>query len=294
LNVRLKTRSGALTLFAELLAEGSVVTPDTAMDEAEYVALDVETTGNTPFLVIEIGAERFRLSGTLSFFDTLVEARAPINRYAQARHQIDRAMLVGAPGFGDARSAFLRFARGAVLVEHSHDAFDTYLVGRGLKQPLEHPIVDTSALARLVLELPGGQTPGLARVVEELGLDVSPAHAALGDAQATAAVFRELVARGRERFGWTRLGDILEVLPRPAIDRSRIEPGAPPPSRRGSSGGRAAGAPGPTGQPRSGAPAATPGATSPARSGRRGRSSRRRRSGSSGSPGGSPGESPGA
>jgi DNA polymerase III alpha subunit (gram-positive type) len=293
--MRLKSRSGAETLYAELLAESTAVTPDTPLDEAEYVALDVETTGNTPFLVIEIGAERFRLTGPLSLFDTLVEARAPINRYAQERHQIDRAMLVGAPGFGDARAAFLRFARGSVLVEHSHDAFDTYLVGRGLKQPLEHPVIDTSALARLVLDLPGGQTPGLARVVEALELDVSPEHAALGDAQATAAVFRELVARGREKFGWNRLGEIVEALPRPTIDRSRIEPGSKPlPSRRGSSGGRAAGAPGPTGQPRSDAPGATPGATSPARSARRGRSSRRRRSGSSGTPGGSPGAGPGA
>ena len=263
----------------------------------------METTGNRPFLVIEIGAERFRLDATLSLFDTLVEARAPINRYAQQRHQIDRAMLVGAPGFSDARSAFLRFARGSVLVEHSHDAFDTYLVGRGLKEPLEHPIVDTSALARLVLDLPGGQTPGLARVVEALELDVSPAHAALGDAQATAAVFRELVARGRERFGWSQIGDLLSVLPRPEIDRSRIAPGAQPPrqrggrpegpgagsvSRRGSSAGPAGDAPGPTARPRADAPAATPGATSRGRSGRRGRSSRRRRSGSSGSPGGSP------
>src|SRR5205085_228749 len=76
-------------------------------------------------------------------------------------------------------------------------------------------------------------TPGLARVVEALELDVSPAHAALGDAQATAAVFRELVARGRERFGWSQIGDLLSVLPRPEIDRSRIAPGAQPPRQRG-------------------------------------------------------------
>lgn len=278
-------------MFEELAWEPAPVTPETRLEEAEYVALDVETTGNRPFLVIEIGAERFRLGGTLSLFDTLVESRAPINRYAQERHQIERHMLVGAPGFRETRAAFLRFARGAVLVEHSHDAFDTYLVGRGLPRPLEHPIVDTSALARLVLDLPGGQTPGLARVVEELGIEANPAHAALSDATATAAVFRELVARARERFGWTRLAEMLEALPRPEIDRSKIEPGA---SRKATSAGRAAGARGQTDQPRSAAPAETPGATSRGRTGRRGRSSRRRRSDSSGSPGATPGESLGA
>ena len=216
--VRWETAGGA-----EQDGWGPVAELDTPLDEAEFVALDVETTGNAPFLVLEIGAERFRLSATLSLFDTLVDCRAPINSYARRRHQINREMLAGAPGFADARQAFLRFARGAALVEHSHDAFDTYLIGRGLKQPLEHPVFDTSALARLILGLPTGQTPGLAAVVTALEVDAVPAHSALSDAQATAAVFRELVARARPRSGWRTLGDLMGVLERPAIDRSALE-----------------------------------------------------------------------
>jgi DNA polymerase III subunit epsilon len=201
----------------------ATVDPAQPLDEVEFVALDVETTGNSPFLVLEIGAERFDLRRPLSEFDTLVDCRAPINTYARRRHQIYREMLAGAPGFADARRAFLQFARGTALVEHSHDAFDTFLIGRGLKQPLRHPVIDTSALARLILGLPSGQTPGLAAVVAELGVDATPAHAALSDAQATAAVFRELVRRGRERFPWENLGDLLAVLERPSIDRSALE-----------------------------------------------------------------------
>jgi DNA polymerase III alpha subunit (gram-positive type) len=281
--ILLKPRGAEPTRFDGPLTYGEAAELNTPLEAAQYVALDIETTGNRPFLILEIGAERFALSGPLAFFDTLVDCRAPINPYARRRHQIDRSMLVGAPGFGDARSAFLRFARGAVLVEHSHDAFDTYLLGRGLRSPLEHLIIDTSALARLVLDLPTGQTPGLVRVVEELELDTVPEHAALGDARATAMVFRELIQRGRERWGWTTVGEIVALLPRPAIDRSRIETGrSAAVSRTGSSAGRAEDAPARTGQPRSGAPAATPGATSPAPRGRRGRSSRGRRSGSSG------------
>ena len=278
----LKPRGAAAPVpWEEIAVDAPEVRPDTRLEDAQFVALDVETTGNAPFLVLEIGAERFRLEGTLSFFDTLVDCRAPINPYARKRHQIDRSMLIGAPEFKDARRAFLRFAYGAVLVEHSHDAFDTWLVGRGLESPLEHPIIDTTALARLVLELPKGQTPGLARLVEVLELDVSPAHAALGDARATAMVFRALIARASATLGWKTVGDVLTALPRPVVDRTRGGS-----SRRGSSGDRARGAPALTAQPRSTAPAATPRATSPARNARRGRSSRRRRSGSSGSPGG--------
>jgi DNA polymerase III epsilon subunit-like protein len=60
-------------------------------------------------------------------------------------------------------------------------------------------------------------------VVAELGVDASPAHAALSDAQATAAVFRELVQRGRERFGWETVGEVQAVLVRPDVDRSALE-----------------------------------------------------------------------
>ena len=280
--VLLKPRgAGQPVPWEEIAVDAPEVRPTTRLDEAQFVALDVETTGNAPFLVLEIGAERFRLDGPLSFFDTLVDCRAPINPYARRRHHIDRSMLIGAPEFRDARRAFLRFAHGAVLVEHSHDAFDTWLVGRGLESPLQHPIIDTSALARLVLELPKGQTPGLASLVQELGLDVTPAHAALDDARATAVVFRALITRARARLGWSTVGEVLALLPRPVVDRTG-------PSQRASAAGRAPGARGPTGPPRSAAPAATRRVTSPAPSARRERSSRRRRSGSSGSPGGSP------
>jgi len=279
----LKPRGAAeLVPWEEIAVDAPEVGPGTPLGDAQFVALDVETTGNAPFLVLEIGAERFRLDRTLSFFDTLVDCRAPINPYARKRHHIDRSMLIGAPEFKDARRAFLRFAQGAVLVEHSHDAFDTWLVGRGLESPLEHPIIDTTALARLVLDLPKGQTPGLARLVEELAVDITPAHAALDDARATAMVFRELIRRAREKLGWAVVGDVLSALPRPVVDRT-------PPSRRGSAaaGSQSPDARGRTAPPRSAAPPVTPRATSRAPSGRRGRSSRRRRSGSSGSPGGS-------
>ena len=277
--VFLKPRGAAeLVPWDEIAVDAPEVGPQTPLDEAQFVALDVETTGNAPFLVLEIGAERFRLEATLSFFDTLVDCRAPINPYARKRHHIDRSMLIGAPEFKDARRAFLRFAQGAVLVEHSHDAFDTWLVGRGLESPLEHPIIDTTALARLVLDLPKGQTPGLARLVEALEVEITPAHAALDDARATAMVFRALIARARTSLGWSVVGDVLAALPRPVVDRTA-------PSRRASAGGQAPGARGRTAPPRSAAPAATPRATSRAPSARRGRSSRRRRSGSSGSPG---------
>src|SRR5207247_4449217 len=122
----LKPRGAAAPVpWEEIAVDAPEVGPLTPMDEAQFVALDVETTGNSPFLVLELGAERFTLDQTLSFFDTLVDCRAPINPYARRRHQIDRSMLIGAPGFKDARRAFLPFARGAVSGEPSTPDFAT-------------------------------------------------------------------------------------------------------------------------------------------------------------------------
>src|SRR5256886_13485776 len=161
--------------WEEIAVDAPEVGPQTSLDDAQFVALDVETTGNAPFLVLEMGAERFRLDSTLSFFDTLVDCRAPINPYARKRHHIDRSMLIGAPVFKDARRAFLRFAHGAVLVEHSHDAFDTWLVGRVLESPLEHPVFYTTELARLVLGIPKGQVPRPGRHGTGLVVVITPA-----------------------------------------------------------------------------------------------------------------------
>src|SRR5438105_9079407 len=137
--------AAALVPWEEIAVDAPEVSGQTPLEAAQFVALDIETTGNAPFLVLEIGAERFHLSGPLSFFDTLVDCRAPINPYARKRHHIDRSMLIGAPEFKDARRAFLRFALRAVLVEHSHDAFDPRLVGRRLQSPPDQPSADRAA-----------------------------------------------------------------------------------------------------------------------------------------------------
>src|SRR5438034_750349 len=82
----LKPRGASqLVPWEEIAVDAPEVGRETLLQDAQFVALDVETTGNAPFLVLEIGAERFRLDGTLSFFDTLVDCRAPINPYARER-----------------------------------------------------------------------------------------------------------------------------------------------------------------------------------------------------------------
>jgi len=62
----LKPRGAAQPVpWEEIAVDAPEVGPQTKLDDAQFVALDVETTGNAPFLVLEIGAERFKLDGPL-------------------------------------------------------------------------------------------------------------------------------------------------------------------------------------------------------------------------------------
>jgi len=130
---------------------------------------------------------------------------------------------------------FRGFAQGAVLIEHSADAFDTRLLGRTMGRPLDADNVDTSRLAGKLWGL--RDTIGLERLCAELGVSHRRPHHALADAEATAACFLALLQRGREQFGWNTLGDLLRDG-QPPPPRFPV-PGAPERGgrRRGAGGG---------------------------------------------------------
>ena len=180
---------------------------ETAIDELRFVALDCETTGQTPHRLVELGAVAFTLDRHLCSFETLVHSNDRINPHARRLHGISPAVLAGAPPADDVVDRFRRFAAGAVLVEHSADAFDTRLLGRTIGRPMDADNIDTSRLAGKLWGL--RDTIGLERLCAELGVSHRRPHHALADAEATAACFLALLQRGREEFGWNTLGDLL-------------------------------------------------------------------------------------
>lgn len=180
---------------------------ETPIEALRFVALDCETTGQTPHRLVELGAVAFTLDHHLCSFETLVHSNDRINPHARRLHGISQAVLAGAPPADDVVDRFRRFAEGAVLVEHSADAFDTRLLGRTIGRPLDADNVDTSRLAGKLWGL--RDTIGLERLCAELGVTHRRPHHALADAEATAACFLALLQRGREQFGWNTLGDLL-------------------------------------------------------------------------------------
>jgi DNA polymerase-3 subunit epsilon len=242
---------------------------DTPIEQLRFVALDCETTGQTPHRLVELGAVAFTLEEHLCSFETLVHSNDRINPHARRLHGISHAVLAGAPPANEVLDRFRGFAQGAVLVEHSADAFDTRLLGRTMGRPLDADNVDTSRLAGKLWGL--RDTIGLERLCAELGVSHRRPHHALADAEATAACFLALLQRGRELFGWNTLGDLLRdgQPPPPRFPT----PGMPERRRRGPS---TPGAPATTPADAAGLAPDANGET-PARSGRRRRRGGRRR-----------------
>jgi len=189
--------------------------PDTPIDELHFVALDCETTGQSPHHLVELGAVAFTMRDHLMSFETLVHSNDRINPYARRIHGIDAATLNGAPPVSLVVERFQRFTKGAVLVEHSADAFDTRLIGRAIGSSLDADNVDTTRLAAKLFDLK--DTIGLERLCRELGVVHRRPHHALADAEATAACFIELVRRGQDRFEWRTLSDLLVAGKPPAF-----------------------------------------------------------------------------
>ena len=198
-------------------------TPDTPIGELRFVALDCETTGQSPHRLVELGATAFTLDRHIMSFETLVHSTDRINPYAKRIHGIGPETLGGAPSAERVLARFRRFCQGAVLVEHSADAFDTRLIASTMATPIDADNLDTSRMAGAIWEL--RDTIGLEKMCAELGVHHRRPHHALADAEATAACFIELVKLGRERFGWQTLGDVLEVAQPP--------PPRPPDPNRG-------------------------------------------------------------
>jgi DNA polymerase-3 subunit epsilon len=155
-------------------------------------------------------------------FDAIVNPGRPIPQASVRFHGITDAMVAEAPPIDVVLPAFLRFARGAVLVGHqvSFDLrflrIETERLGLPALQAT-HPVLDTLLLSEAVHGPLGAH--GLDAVADRLGVAVRGRHSALGDALATAEVFVRLVELLGRR-GVRTLGE--------AVEASRRARGRPP------------------------------------------------------------------
>jgi DNA polymerase-3 subunit epsilon len=206
-------------------AEEAAVT-DVPLERAEFVVVDLETTGLSPArsAILEIGAVRVSRLRVAGRFQTLVRPPGPLSRAIADLTGIDDAMVADAPTARPAVGGFRRWlerAGSAPFVAHNA-RFDAGFVERALDDlalpPLRVPVLCTQRLARRIVPELGRYN--LDHVCAHFGIRNPARHRALGDARATAALLIDLLQLVRLREGIETVGELLDFQAR-RIRRAR-------------------------------------------------------------------------
>jgi DNA polymerase III epsilon subunit family exonuclease len=207
---------------------------DCALEHAEFVVFDLETTGlaSASARICEIGAVRVRGFELGETFETLVSPGMPLPAPIGRLTGLEDAQLRRAPRIASALRRFSAFAGDAALVAHNA-RFDVGFVNAELERltgkRLSATVIDTVPLARNLLR-GRVQRASLASLAFFFGTSAEPCHRALPDAQATAEVFVRLLGLAQER-GATTVAELEELAaprPRRVHGKRSLARGAPP------------------------------------------------------------------
>ncbi len=184
---------------------------DDVIRTLEYVIVDLETTGGAPsrgHRVTEVAAVRMRGDGVIvDEYETLINPERYIPPYITKLTRITPAMAAGAPRFADVAEDVRSFIEGAVFVAHNAQ-FDRRFLGMELGRvgmPMYGRTLCTVRLARKTVH--EVQSRSLDSLAYFFGVENAARHRAMGDARATALIFRKLLDRldDHEVVRWTEL-----------------------------------------------------------------------------------------
>ncbi|MBV8357214.1 MAG: GIY-YIG nuclease family protein [Deltaproteobacteria bacterium] len=194
------------------------------LDQADFVVVDLETSGGrpTPGAIIEIGAYRMRGRQILEPFQTLVKPLMRIPRFVARLTSISDEMVAAAPPIEEVLPRFRAFLGDAVMVAHNAQfdhAFLDFEFRRLFGIGLLNPVLCTLRMARRLL--PSLRRRRLELLAEHFGLSTAGRHRGLGDARMAAellSIFLEIASQ----MGLNRLDRLLDHYSRGVAGR-RIE-----------------------------------------------------------------------
>lgn len=162
------------------------------MTEA-YTALDLETTGLNPKRdkIIEIGAVKIRKGNVADRFQSFVNPWRKLGEEVRLLTGIDDGMLLDAPGIEEVLEPLIDFIGDDVLVGH-RILFDYSFVKKAAvnhSMVFEKEGIDTLKLARKLL--PDLESRNLGFLCSYYGIE-HRAHRAMGDAEASAKLYKKL------------------------------------------------------------------------------------------------------
>lgn len=168
-----------------------------ALDETDYIVLDLETTGAkaASCRIMEIGAYRVSGGRIVAEFETLVNPQTKIPPFVVQLTGITEAMVKDAPLFSDVAADWLKFADTAVLVAHNA-SFDVRFINYEVSRVFPGRRMINSQICTVTLSrsiLPGLPNYRLPTLAEHFAIPIRNRHRAGGDARATAELFLRLL-----------------------------------------------------------------------------------------------------
>ncbi|MAP81474.1 MAG: exonuclease [Aequorivita sp.] len=193
-----------------------------------YAVLDIETTGGkyNEEGITEIAIYKFDGHKIVDQFSSLVNPEIPIQPFVVNLTGINNEMLKNAPKFYEVAKRIIEITEGCTLVAHNA-LFDNRILTTEFKRlgyKFERETICTVELAqKLIPDMP---SYSLGKLVRALGIPLSDRHRAQGDAKATVALFKLLLAKDTSKEIVTetlresqnnqlepKLNDIVESVP---------------------------------------------------------------------------------
>lgn len=182
--------------------------------DANFVVVDVETTGNLPTenRIIDIAAVNVKNGDLDKEYSSLINPHQFIPPFISQMTNISNEAVFYAPEAIEVMPKFLKSFDNANSVFVAHNAnFDLSFVQATLKRigifDFNYPVLDTLKLARRVLN--DTQKKSVGNLAQFFGIKVRNRHSALGDAKATAKILIYLLEIIEEEHEVTSLEELL-------------------------------------------------------------------------------------
>ncbi len=162
-----------------------------------YAILDIETTGGkyNEEGITEIAIYKFDGHNIVDQFSSLVNPEKPIQPFVVNLTGINNEMLRHAPKFYEVAKRIIEITDGCIMVAHNA-LFDNRILTTEFDRLGYHYEKETLCTVELAKKLiPDMPSYSLGKLVRSLGIPLSDRHRAQGDAMATVALFKMLLAK---------------------------------------------------------------------------------------------------
>lgn len=156
-----------------------------------FVAIDVETTGLSPFVneLIEISAIKYQGLKKIDTYTTLVKPKLQIPYYITKITGITNDMVKDAPSIEEAMPQLISFVGNAVIVAHNANFDYKFIQNYSGNSFSRNKVIDTVPIGRkLYPELPNHK---LGTIAKRIGITEDGFHRAEFDCECCAKIYME-------------------------------------------------------------------------------------------------------